>query len=120
MTAPWFVNLPRPLVDGQTLRDLIDEANYLSRMLGQPQVHTPGAAGILNCVAPSTVWVIGDVDVDELARWCRERHRTINQAARAAFASFKLREYHEGTSNKLLQPMPGVRVNRRGGSGPLA
>ena len=32
-----------------------------------------------------------DIEVDELVRWCREQHRPIDQAARAACASFKLR-----------------------------
>lgn len=36
-----------------------------------------------------------DIDVDELVRWCRERQRPIDQAARAAFTSFKLRQQHE-------------------------
>lgn len=67
MNASWFDSLPRPLVDAQTAADLIDEAHYLARMLGQPQVQTPGAAGILNRVAPSTVWIVGDLDVDRLA-----------------------------------------------------
>jgi GNAT superfamily N-acetyltransferase len=60
--------LPRPLVDADIEADLIDEADYLARTLGQPQVRTAGAAGILNRVAPSTVWIVGEVDIDALAR----------------------------------------------------
>lgn len=39
-----------------------------------------------------------DIDVDELVRWCREQHRPIDQAARAAFASFKLRQRNRNVS----------------------
>ena len=66
MTAPLFNDVPRPLVDAQTAADLFDEADFLSRMLRQPAVRTPGAAGILNRVAQSTGWIVGDVCVDEL------------------------------------------------------
>lgn len=33
-----------------------------------------------------------DIDVDELVRWCAEQRRPIDQASRAAFTSFKLRQ----------------------------
>ena len=68
MTAPLFSDVPRPLVDAQTMADLVDEAEYLAAMLGQPEVEAAGAAGILNRVAPSTVWIYGDVAVGELTR----------------------------------------------------
>lgn len=59
--------LPRPLVDADTAADLAEETNYLARTLGEPQVRTAGATGILNRVTPSTVWIVGDVDVDAMS-----------------------------------------------------
>ena len=38
-----------------------------------------------------------DVDVDELARWCRRERRPLDSAARAAFAAVRLRSDAERT-----------------------
>ena len=59
--------LPRPLVDAHTAADLIGETEYLTRTLKQAQVATPGATGVLNRVAPSTVWIVGEVAINQLA-----------------------------------------------------
>lgn len=38
-----------------------------------------------------------DVDLDELALWCRAESRPLDSAARAAFVASRLRSAHEGT-----------------------
>jgi GNAT superfamily N-acetyltransferase len=55
-----------------TVADLRAEASYLSRRLNQPLVRTPGAAGVLNRLAPSAVWVHGPVDADALLAELRD------------------------------------------------
>lgn len=62
--SPPVDTVTRLFVSDETAQDLRAEANYLSRTLGQPLVCTVGAAGILNNVAPSTVWVYASVDMD--------------------------------------------------------
>jgi len=62
-----FLHAPEPLVPAGVVTDLIEETTYLSRALGQPFVRTPGASGVLNRVAPSTVWVHSKVEVAALA-----------------------------------------------------
>jgi hypothetical protein len=37
-----------------------------------------------------------DVDLDELARWCRTEGRPLDSAARAAFVASRLSSAHEG------------------------
>jgi hypothetical protein len=62
-----------------------------------------------------------DIDVEELVSWCREKHRPIDQGARAAFASFKVQESHDATSNKPLQPTRAAQPSKQrepSGSGP--
>ena len=54
------------MVDADTAADLIGEAKYLTHTLNQPAVRTPGATGVLNRLAPSTVWIVGEVAIDEL------------------------------------------------------
>jgi hypothetical protein len=39
-----------------------------------------------------------DIDVEELVGWCRVQHRAIDQAARGAFARFKLQEYGDAAA----------------------
>ena len=39
-----------------------------------------------------------DVDLDELARWCRVEGRSLDSAARAEFAASRLRLAHEDTN----------------------
>ena len=39
-----------------------------------------------------------DVDLAELARWCRGEGRPLDSAARAAFVASRLRSAHEGTN----------------------
>jgi len=41
-----------------------------------------------------------DVDLDELARWCRAEGRSLDSAARAAFVASRLRLPHEGTNDE--------------------
>lgn len=41
-----------------------------------------------------------DVDLDELARWCRAEGRSLDSAARAAFVASRLRLAHEGTNGE--------------------
>ena len=36
------------------------------------------------------------IDLDELARWCRDEGRALDSAARAAFVASRLRLAHEG------------------------
>ncbi len=49
------------------MADLQREARWLADRFEQPLVRTPGAAGILNAMSPSTVWVHShDVDVTAL------------------------------------------------------
>jgi len=42
-----------------------------------------------------------DVDLDELARWCRAEGRPLDSAARAAFAASRLRLAREGTNGNV-------------------
>jgi hypothetical protein len=41
-----------------------------------------------------------DVDLDELARWCRAEGRALDSAARAAFVASRLRLAHEVTKGE--------------------
>jgi hypothetical protein len=41
-----------------------------------------------------------DVDLDELARWCRAEGRALDSAARAAFVASRLRLAHEVTNGE--------------------
>jgi len=66
MTAHPDFPAPVPLVSAEVTEDLVGETAYLAEALRQPLVRTAGATGILNSVAPSTVWVVGDLDIDEL------------------------------------------------------
>ena len=41
-----------------------------------------------------------DIDLDELARWCRAEGRPLDSAARAAFVASRLRLAHEGRGSR--------------------
>ncbi len=41
-----------------------------------------------------------DVDLDELARWCRAEGRPLDSAARAAFVASRVTLAHEGTNGE--------------------
>ena len=41
-----------------------------------------------------------DIDLDELARWCRAEGRALDSAARAAFVASRLRFAHNGTNGE--------------------
>jgi len=43
-----------------------------------------------------------DVDVDELANWCRERGRALDGSARAQYATEQLRQEHERNGNQTV------------------
>ena len=43
-----------------------------------------------------------DVDVDELASWCRETGRALDGAARAQYATERLRQEHEPKGNHTV------------------
>jgi GNAT superfamily N-acetyltransferase len=50
----------------RAVAELVAEATFLSRHLGQPLARTAGVAGILSRLTPSTLWVHDEIDVDEL------------------------------------------------------
>ena len=41
-----------------------------------------------------------EIDLDELARWCRAEGRALDSAARASFVASQLRLAHEGTNGE--------------------
>ena len=46
------------------------------------------------------------IDLDELARWCRDEGRALDSAARAAFVASQLRLAHEGTNGEKSDGAP--------------